>query len=152
MGANKGKTKGTINYGLMDKIGWVETGDSLNSLYKNKRQNAEEHARRRNECFMRAVDAYLSGNSKLAKDLSVRGRGHQREMQRLHREASGEIYQARNRRLNLNVIDLHGLHCQEGVQKIKERIKNQAREKEAEERRVYFGYIDWHWPSFVWWP
>lgn len=121
----KEKRKGggkDINYGLMHEIGWVETGDSLNNLYKNKRCNAEEHARRRNDCFMRAVDAYLSGNRKLAKDLSVRGRGHQREMQRLHREAGNQIYEARNRRLKLNVIDLHGLHVEEGVDKIRERI------------------------------
>lgn len=126
---------------LMQKIGWVETGDSLNDLYKSKRNKAEEHARIRNQLFMRAVDAYLKGNRKLAKELSTKGREHDKEMHRLHREAGDNIYESRNKKLGLNVIDLHGLHIQEATKKLDDRIakikkmlKNSKRRKNKQKQ------------------
>ena len=107
---------------LLHKIGWVETGDSLNELYKSTRNKAEEHARIRNQLFMKAVDAYLKGNRKLAKELSTKGREHDKEMHRLHKQAADNIYESRNKKLGLNVIDLHGLHVEEAIKKLDERI------------------------------
>ena len=119
---NNNKHRKNEGHTLMQKIGWVETGDSLNDLYKSKRNKAEEHARIRNQLFMRAVDAYLKGNRKLAKELSTKGREHDKEMHRLHREAGDNIYESRNKKLGLNVIDLHGLHIQEATNKLDQRI------------------------------
>ena len=107
---------------LMKSIGWVPTGESLNDLYRSSREQAEAHARRRNQLFMQSVDAYLRGNRKLAKELSKEGKEHDVEMNRLHRIASEHIFKMRNGKLRENVIDVHGLHVDEAIRKLKERI------------------------------
>jgi len=107
---------------LMVKIGWVPTGDALNDLYRSSRNEAERHAKARNQLFMDAVDAYCSGKRKRAKELSRMGREHDAEMKRLHRIASEHIFAQRNGRLGLNVLDCHGLHVDEAIRKLKGRI------------------------------
>merc|ERR1712129_410241 len=70
-----------------------------------------------------AVGAYLKGNRRLAKQLSTWGRGHQKEMKRLHRAAAERIFKMRNGKGELGTIDLHGLHVEEGIERLKERIE-----------------------------
>lgn len=107
---------------LMNRIGWLPTGETLDDLYRSTRAEAERNARERNRLFMEAVDAYLGGARKMAKELSKRGRERDSEMRRLHRVASDHIFQQRNQALDMAVLDLHGLHIEEGIRKLKERI------------------------------
>ena len=43
-------------------------------------------------CFERSHEAYQSGDGALAKELSNEGKSHQREMERLNKEASEWIF------------------------------------------------------------
>lgn len=103
---------------------WLETGDSVDSLYKEQRDTAEEHCRLRNMYFMRATEAFLSGNGKLARDLSRLGREHDVKSKQAHSFAAKQIFSARNAESLETIIDVHGLHPDEAVEVIHHQLHN----------------------------
>ncbi|ETO30734.1 hypothetical protein RFI_06382 [Reticulomyxa filosa] len=108
-------------------VHWVDTGSNLNQLYKSTRSEAERHAILRNQYFIKAVDAFIKGNKKLAKDLSLKGREHDEQMKKLHSKAADAIFKERNAHLSMNIIDVHGLHIHEAVQQVKQRVQDLKR-------------------------
>jgi hypothetical protein len=55
---------------------WLSTGRSVSALYEQYRAEAADHARRRNALFAASTDAFLKGNTALAKQLSVQVCAH----------------------------------------------------------------------------
>eukprot|EP00474_Spongospora_subterranea_P010099 CRZ10557.1 hypothetical protein [Spongospora subterranea] len=101
----------------------VTTGDAISSVYFESRDAAMDHARRRNSYFTNATAAFLRGDGALAKELSQKGRYHHNQMELLHQQASGQIFDARNENLEVakglgHVVDVHGLHATEAVDRI----------------------------------
>ena len=123
---------------LLKRVGWVETGLKLNNLYKNLRMNAEYHAKIRNNCYMKAVDAYIKGDKYRAKELSKEGKKHDQLMKKLHKQASDKIFNLRNKKLPNNIIDLHGLHLNECNHHLNQRI-NQIRGNNGKKLDVLTG-------------
>jgi len=81
------------------------------------REEAIQHAQLRNKYFQRATEAYLKGDRASAKSYSMEGRFHQEQMRALHNEAAVQIFARRNKALGRSdqmVLDLHGLHVEEG--------------------------------------
>jgi hypothetical protein len=67
------------------------------------------------------VQAYLSGNKRLAKDLGAQGRWHNDSMKAAHAAAASEIFSRRNAHASAAgtaIIDLHGLHVNEALQQL----------------------------------
>lgn len=90
---------------------------SLTQEYFKLREEAIEHAVLRNKFFQRATESYLKGDRANAKYYSTQGRYHDQRMIELHEQASEEMFERRNQNLSAHdqkVIDLHGLHVDEG--------------------------------------
>lgn len=96
----------------------METGASLTVDYFRLREKAIEHAVARNKCFQRATEFFLRGDGAMAKKCSLEGRYHDEEMKKIHQEAADEMFQKRNQNTaagSRSIIDLHGLHADEGI-------------------------------------
>ncbi|KAJ8591163.1 DUF1771-domain-containing protein [Rhizopogon salebrosus TDB-379] len=81
--------------------------------HESLRFKARREGDRMSECFSQSQEAYVRGEKRLAKELSLSGEAHKENMVRLHKEASAKIFQANNQRLKPNTVDLHGLRVTE---------------------------------------
>ncbi|MES1922663.1 hypothetical protein MHBO_004181, partial [Bonamia ostreae] len=105
--------------------------------YSEKRHDAISSAIQRNQLYSKASVAYKQGDRKLAKDYAEKARKLQEKMQRLHENASKDIYQRRNAAFSQPIngkitIDLHGLHKVEAVAILEEKIAIWKDEKNVE--------------------
>nr|CCA26658.1 conserved hypothetical protein [Albugo laibachii Nc14] len=103
----------------MNKVKWVTTGKSVTSQYHQVREEAYQLACARNKCFMRATEAYRSGNKVIATSMSREGRLHNEKMKKLHLMAAEVIFKSRNPQEQVyrdRLMDLHGLHVVEAVE------------------------------------
>ena len=109
----------------------VTTGSSVAALYAAARGEAEGLARARNDAFYRASVAFRSGDGRAAAQWSGTGREIEARMQAAQTAAAARIFSERNddgggsvmeltmgggaAPVSVNVLDLHGLHPQEGI-------------------------------------
>lgn len=105
---------------LSDDIGlrWVTTGKSVGHLYQSLRADAAEEARLRNKYFDRAAAAFKRNDGASAKRLGTLGREANERMKELHRKAADAIFEARNPVHVTDVLDLHGLHVSEALERL----------------------------------
>lgn len=124
---------------------WLETGDAVANMYSELREEARDHARLRNAYFEQARQAYLIGNKALAKELSVKGQLHNIHMKAAHGKAQDSIYRLRNPvapemqgngRGQETMIDLHGLHVSEAIQRLKHDLSVLRSTARAAEQRL----------------
>ncbi|KAK1301895.1 hypothetical protein QJS10_CPB12g01803 [Acorus calamus] len=117
---------------------WLDTGDSVENLYSESREEARDLACLRNTCFEQATQAFQMGNNALAKELSNKGKFYSIQMDAAHEKAREFIYRQRNpvtSELSYGQglerkIDLHGLHVNEAIHLLKHElsvIRNTAR-------------------------
>lgn len=102
---------------------WVTTGQSVGHLYEQLRAEAAEQASIRNKYFDRAGVAFRKGDGAAAKRLGAQGREANARMKELHRQAADAIFEARNPSHVSDVIDMHGLHVSEAVERLPEALK-----------------------------
>ncbi|KAI8973839.1 hypothetical protein BDF20DRAFT_677894 [Mycotypha africana] len=102
-------------------IPWLETGSSLNSVYLKERQKAIEYGTLRNRFFNKATEFYLKGDGAKAKLYSMEAKHYNRLMREMHAEASKRIFESRSK--NQAFIDLHGLHEDEAMEIVDERLR-----------------------------
>jgi DNA-nicking Smr family endonuclease len=76
----------------------------------------------RNRFFSKATEYYLKGDGAKAKLYSMEAKHYNRLMQEMHTEASQRIFESRS--THEAFIDLHGLHQDEAVQIIEQRLNN----------------------------
>lgn len=110
---------------------WVDTGKSVAVLYSELREQAGELARARNACFDRAKKAKLSGSAAEAARLATQGHELNQKMFAKHDEAADAIFEHRNTReqRNRGIIDLHGLHVSEALDRLPYAIESNPRSK-----------------------
>ncbi|KAI8048048.1 uncharacterized protein B0P05DRAFT_564844 [Gilbertella persicaria] len=101
-------------------IPWLETGSSLNSIYMKEREKAIEYGMLRNRFFSKATEYYLKGDGAKAKLYSMEAKHYNRLMQEMHTEASQRIFEQRSN--HEAFIDLHGLHEDEALSIVEERL------------------------------
>lgn len=75
----------------------------------------------RNRFFSRATAYYLQGDGAKAKAYSNEAKYYNRLMQQMHTEASQRIFEERNQ--NEAFVDLHGLHVDEALDILHERLE-----------------------------
>ena len=102
---------------------WVPTGASVAQLYRELRAEASVQASIRNKFFDRAAAAFKRGDGAAAKKLSAQGREANEMMKDLHRKAANAIFEARNPSTSPDVIDLHGLHVSEAVERLPDALE-----------------------------
>lgn len=107
-------------HGISADIGsvWVPTGQSVGALYEALRSEAGEQACIRNKYYDRATTAFKKGDGASAKKLSALGKEANERMKELHRKAADAIFEARNPPGSTDVIDLHGLHVPEALERL----------------------------------
>ncbi|KAG2224086.1 hypothetical protein INT45_004967, partial [Circinella minor] len=103
-------------------IPWLVTGSTLNTEYLKQREQAIQYGTLRNRFFSRATAFYLQGDGAKAKAYSNEAKYYNRLMQEMHTEASRRIFEQRNQ--HEAFIDLHGLHTDEALDMIEERLDN----------------------------
>lgn len=105
---------------VSDDIGsmWVSTGQSVGHMYQSLRAEAAEEARLRNKYFDRAAAAFKKNDGATAKRLGALGREANERMKELHRQAAQAIFEARNPPHVTDVVDLHGLHVSEALERL----------------------------------
>ncbi|KAI9493169.1 hypothetical protein BDB00DRAFT_387692 [Zychaea mexicana] len=101
-------------------IPWLITGSALNKEYLKQREQAINYGMLRNRFFSRATAFYLQGDGAKAKAYSNEAKYYNRLMQEMHTEASQRIFEQRNQ--HEAFIDLHGLHTDEALDMIEERL------------------------------
>ncbi|KAJ8597237.1 DUF1771-domain-containing protein [Rhizopogon salebrosus TDB-379] len=77
------------------------------------RTRARHEGDRMADCFRRSQEAFARNEKGLAKELSLEGKAHRENMERLNKEASAKIFQEYNRTCPPNTVDLHGLYVLE---------------------------------------
>lgn len=108
---------------------WVSTGQSVAALYQELRQEAAEQASVRNKFFDRANVAYKRGDGAAAKRYGAQGRDANSRMKALHKKAADAIFQARNLPSDSHVVDFHGLHVNEALERLPAAIARAGGEK-----------------------
>ncbi|KAI9316850.1 hypothetical protein BX666DRAFT_1947489 [Dichotomocladium elegans] len=122
------KPKRNMDSGLMKRlrqpvnIPWLVSGDPLNQEYLKQREQAIQYGLLRNRFFSRATAYYLQGNGAKAKAYSDQAKYYNRLMQEMHNEASLRIFEKRNQ--HEAFIDLHGLHVDEALDIVQDRLEN----------------------------
>lgn len=86
-----------------------------NEHYTSLRARANEEGDQMAQCFEQSHEAYNRGDGALAKELSNKGKSHQREMEKLNGQASEWIYVENNKDSQPGEIDLHGLYVKEAI-------------------------------------
>ncbi|KAL7323467.1 hypothetical protein PS15p_211365 [Mucor circinelloides] len=104
------------------RIPWLETGSSLNSVYMKEREQAIEYGMLRNRLFSKATEYYLKGDGARAKLYSMEAKQYNRLMQEMHSEASQRIFESRSK--HEAFIDLHGLHEDEAMEIVEQRLSH----------------------------
>ncbi|CAN8063113.1 unnamed protein product [Agarophyton chilense] len=97
---------------------WVSTGRSVAELYEELRAEAAEQASIRNKYFDRAAAAFKRNDGATAKKMGALGREANERMKELHRKAANAIFATRNPPHVHDVIDLHGLHVNEAIERL----------------------------------
>ena len=77
------------------------------------RQEARQHAQRRNEFYERSQKAYRENKGAEAKALSLQGKEEARLMEDANRKASDAAFRSNNAGAEADFIDLHGLYVRE---------------------------------------
>ncbi|KAF9903905.1 hypothetical protein EC991_003196 [Linnemannia zychae] len=115
-------------------VPWLESGSALKEIYTKARAQAIVYAKARNNCFDMAKKAYERNDGAGAAKFSAQGREYNDLMMATHREASREIFDARNSDMIRTAkgetwIDLHGLHVDESLaflDEFMEKLENEA--------------------------
>ncbi|KAF9131179.1 hypothetical protein BGW39_002149 [Mortierella sp. 14UC] len=115
-------------------VPWLENGSALKDVYTKARAQAIAYAKARNNCFDMAKKAYERNDGAGAAKFSAQGREYNDLMMATHREASREIFDARNGDMIRTAkgetwIDLHGLHVDESlafVDEFMEKLEKEA--------------------------
>lgn len=97
---------------------WVSSGDAVSKLYASCRERASAEARQRNKHFELASKKARAGNGAEAARLGSLGRAANARMKALHDEAADLLWNANNSRERLDLIDCHGLHISEALERL----------------------------------
>jgi DNA-nicking Smr family endonuclease len=96
----------------------------VNCSPQTSRKIANDYTRLRGQYYELARQAYIRGDLKMAKELSVKGKQADEMSKEAHAEASERIFSEMNTKVTPSSIDLHGLHVQEALQRVTSLLQN----------------------------
>jgi NEDD4-binding protein 2 len=94
--------------------------------YRDYRAEAQQHANLRHEAFQKAAKAWRGKQKDLASYYAQQGREHSVKMEEANRRAAGLIFHKNASRHSGNTIDLHGLHVDEALQVLAEKMRESS--------------------------
>ncbi|KZT72163.1 DUF1771-domain-containing protein [Daedalea quercina L-15889] len=101
------------------------------SHYQDLRARANEEGSKMRLCFDDSHAAYANGNRARAKEMSIEGKAHKKEMDRLNAQASEWIFAKNNEDSAPGEVDLHGLNVKDAITKSKRAINDARRRGDA---------------------
>ncbi|KDR75934.1 hypothetical protein GALMADRAFT_69130, partial [Galerina marginata CBS 339.88] len=101
-----------------------------NEYYVSLRARANEHGDQMAKCFQQSHEAYSHGDGASAKDLSNQGKDHQRQMDKLNKEASDYIFIGQDSKPG--EVDLHGLYVKEAIARADQAIQTAKSEGQTQ--------------------
>ncbi|KAL4230773.1 NEDD4-binding protein 2 [Mactra antiquata] len=104
--------------------------DGVDPEYEDYRGEANLHHRLRQECFMKAREAYRRGLKQVASFYSQQGHQHTQKLKEANMRASNQILAERNYDIEKNMtLDLHGLHIDEVREALNRIIAQKERDR-----------------------
>eukprot|EP01116_Phalansterium_solitarium_P024837 TRINITY_DN9217_c0_g1_i1.p1 TRINITY_DN9217_c0_g1~~TRINITY_DN9217_c0_g1_i1.p1 ORF type:complete len:173 (+),score=64.43 TRINITY_DN9217_c0_g1_i1:437-955(+) len=86
------------------------------------RRRADEHATRRRQLAAQSQEAFRRGDKAAAKKLSEQAKAERQEMVAANARAAQLAFEAANEKHGDGTIDLHGLHTDEALRYLQERV------------------------------
>ncbi|KAG1751602.1 DUF1771-domain-containing protein [Suillus paluster] len=111
-----------------------QQNEHFTSLRAKANQEGDAMAR----CFQQSHEAYARRAGALAKELSEKGKQHERTMEALNAEASAWIFRENNSDSKPGELDLHGLYVKEAISYSDKAIK-EARQRGDSQIRLIVG-------------
>ncbi|KAG1760496.1 hypothetical protein EDD22DRAFT_954871 [Suillus occidentalis] len=109
-----------------------------NEHYLSLRAKANQEGDAMAKCFQQSHEAYSRREGALAKELSEKGKKHERTMEALNAEASAWIFRENNSDSKPGELDLHGLYVKEAISFSDKAIK-EARQRGDSQIRLIVG-------------
>ncbi|XP_065593175.1 NEDD4-binding protein 2 isoform X1 [Cyrtonyx montezumae] len=110
--------------------------------YDDFRAEAFHHQQKRRECLKKAGEAYHMGMKPVAAFYAHQGRLHEQKMKEANRAAAAQIFERVNTSLlPLNVLDLHGLHVDEAVNRLSRVLQEKSNEYQLSGGKPYLCVI-----------
>ncbi|KAG2146399.1 DUF1771-domain-containing protein [Suillus bovinus] len=109
-----------------------------NEHYTSLRAKANQEGDAMAKCFQQSHEAYSRREGALAKELSEKGKKHERAMEALNAEASAWIFRENNLDSKPGELDLHGLYVKEAITYSDKAIK-EARQRRDSQIRLIVG-------------
>lgn len=106
--------------------------NTANEHYSSLRAKANEQGDAMSKCFQQGHEAYSRGDGALAKDMSNKGKEHQRKMEEYNKQASDWIFRANNLDSAPDEIDLHGLYVKEAIARTEDALEKAKRNGDTE--------------------
>jgi hypothetical protein len=119
-------------------VSWKETGQAVSQLYSETRRLAFEQAAARNRFFQLAAELYRKGAKAEAARMASRGHELNEYVQALHNDAADKILRERDTGTLLE-LDAHGLHPQEAVYAVQDRLGQLSDRKIKGQLKVVVG-------------
>ncbi|CAG8574078.1 2502_t:CDS:2 [Gigaspora margarita] len=91
--------------------------------YQRYRKLAHDEAQLRNDYFAQSQEAFRNHEKRKAKELSIKGKEHAKQMEIYNSMAVDVIFGENNKGRPMNEIDLHGLYVKEAMDKAESRIQ-----------------------------
>jgi DNA-nicking Smr family endonuclease len=113
-------------------------GNQQNEHYTSLRAKANQEGDAMAKCFQQSHEAYSRREGALAKELSEKGKKHERTMEALNAEASAWIFRENNSDSKPGELDLHGLYVKEAISYSDKAIK-EARQRGDSQIRLIVG-------------
>ncbi|XP_031573521.1 NEDD4-binding protein 2-like isoform X2 [Actinia tenebrosa] len=90
--------------------------------YEDFRAEANTHYKLRDECFRKAAFAFSKKQGQLAQFYASQGHMHTEEIRQANRRAAARILEHKNSNGDQNSLDLHGLHVDEALMALEEKL------------------------------
>jgi DNA-nicking Smr family endonuclease len=127
-----------VGSGGAEATRWVQSGEAVSRLYAEKRDSAGKEARQRNKYFELAAEKARTGRGAEAARLGALGRASNVRMKALHREAADMMWESNNGNfVREGLLDLHGLHVAEALERLPGALDAAARAGRRKLRIVF---------------
>ncbi|KAH6910422.1 hypothetical protein BKA70DRAFT_1273065 [Coprinopsis sp. MPI-PUGE-AT-0042] len=110
--------------------------NTANEHYRSLRAKANQEGDAMARCFQQGSEAYSRGEGGLAKEMSNKGKEHQRKMDEYNKQASDWIFKANNLDSGPGEIDLHGLYVKEAIARTEEALQTAKRNGDTEVKLI----------------
>ncbi|EGC30728.1 hypothetical protein DICPUDRAFT_41017 [Dictyostelium purpureum] len=91
-------------------------------MYQKNQAEVDKIAKERDELHKQADKAFEDGNKSLGFELREKAKAKTKELEQASKQASRAVFNAKNAKNDKYTVDLHGLHANDAIDLLKERM------------------------------